>query len=126
MSGRYIGDFTKGQTIRLFFNTLSQALVPTTPTVAPTVSIYKNSTTETTVGVTQPSVDYDGKAGLHFLVIDTTDAFYETAMDYAIVLTAGTVDSKDLTRNVLRTFSIENRRTEAIKDDTITIPALLG
>jgi hypothetical protein len=125
MSGKYIGDFTKGQTICLLFNTLSQSLIPTSPTVAPTVAVYKNSTTETDVGVTQPSVDYDSKDGLHFLNIETTDIFYEPGMDYAIVFTGGIVDGKELARNVLRTFSIENRRTEAIKDDTTTIPAML-
>ncbi len=124
MSGEYIGDFTKGQTIRLFFNTLTQD-IPTAPTVAPTVAVYKNSTTETDVGVTQPSVNYDGKAGLHFLNIETSDNFYEPEMDYAIVFTSGTVGGKELARNVLRTFSIENRRTESIKEDTVTIPAML-
>jgi hypothetical protein len=34
-------------------------------------------------------------------------------MDYDIVFTAGTVDGKDLTRTILRTFSLENRNTDA-------------
>jgi hypothetical protein len=114
MSDKYLGDFKKGQTVRVKFNTFSQALLPTTPSVNPTVAIYKDSATEiTTTGITQPTVDYDSKAGLHELVIDTSDAVYEISKDYDIVFTAGTVDGKDLTRTILRTFSIENRNTDA-------------
>jgi hypothetical protein len=114
MSGKYIGDFEKGQIIRIKFNTFSQAIVPTTPSVNPTVAVYKDSATEITLtGITQPSVDYDGKAGFHELVIDTSDAVYEAGKDYDVVFTSGIVDGKDLTRTILRTFSLENRNIEA-------------
>jgi hypothetical protein len=113
MSDKYIGDFKKGQVIRVKFNTFSQAIVPATPSINPTVAIYKDSATEFTTGVTQPTVDYDGKAGFHELVIDTSDAVYEGGKDYDIVITAGTVDGKDLTRTILRTFSLENRNVDA-------------
>lgn len=114
MSDKYLGDFKKGQTVRVKFNTFSQALLPTTPSINPTVAIYKDSATEiTTTGITQPTVDYDSKAGLHELVIDTSNAVYEVGKDYDIVFTAGTVDGKDLTRTILRTFSIENRNIDA-------------
>jgi hypothetical protein len=113
MSDKYIGDFKKGQQIRVKFNTFSQAIVPATPSIDPTVAIYKDSATEFTTGVTQPTVDYDGKAGFHELVINTSDSVYEIGKDYDIVFTAGTVDGKDLTRTILRTFSIENRNVDA-------------
>jgi hypothetical protein len=114
MSDKYIGDFKKGQTIRVKFNTFSQALLPTAPSVTPTVAVYKDSATEITVtGITQPTVNFDSKDGLHELVIDTSDAVYEIGKDYDIVFTAGTVDGKDLTRTILRTFSIENRNIDA-------------
>jgi hypothetical protein len=113
MSDKYIGDFKKGQVIRVKFNTFSQAIVPATPSINPTVAIYKDSATEFTTGVTQPTVDYDGKAGFHELVIDTSDSVYEVGKDYDIVITAGEVDGKDLTRTILRTFSIENRNVDA-------------
>jgi hypothetical protein len=114
MSDKYIGDFKKGQQIRVKFNTFSQALIPTAPSVALEVAIYKDSATEiTTTGITQPTPNFDSKNGLHELVIDTSDAVYEAAKDYDIVITAGTVDGKDLTRTILRTFSIENRNVDA-------------
>jgi hypothetical protein len=109
MSDKYIGDFRKGQLIRVKFNTFNQSFVPATPTTSPTVAIYKDSATEFTDGITQPTVDFDGKAGLHELLVDTSDAAYEAGKDYDIVFTAGVVDGNDLTRSICRTFSIENR-----------------
>lgn len=110
---RYIGDFLAGSVVRIKFNTLAQSLVPATPSVNPTFAVYKNSTTEITAGITV-TVDYDAKAGLHQVAIDTSaDPAYTTGEDYDVVFTAGTVDGKDLTRVVLRTFSIENRNRRA-------------
>jgi hypothetical protein len=114
MSDKYIGDFKKGQVIRVKFNTFSQALIPTAPSDDLEVAIYKDSATEiTTTGITQPTPNFDSKDGLHELVVDTSDAVYEIGKDYDIVFTAGTVDGKDLTRTILRTFSLENRNTDA-------------
>jgi hypothetical protein len=114
MSDKYIGDFKKGQQIRVKFNTFSQALIPTAPSVDLEVAIYKDSATEiTTNGITQPTPNFDSKNGLHELVVDTSDVVYEVGKDYDIVFTAGTVDGKDLTRTILRTFSLENRNTDA-------------
>ena len=61
MSDKYIGDFEKGQLVRVKFNTFSQAIIPTAPTVDPTVAVYKDSATEFTTGVTQPTVNFDSK-----------------------------------------------------------------
>ena len=109
MSDRWIGNFKKGQVIRVKFNTFSQAKVPATPSVNPVVTIYKDSVTEFTTGVTQPTIDFDGRSGVHEFVIDTSDAVYEVGKDYDVMLTAGTVDGLNLSRTIIRTFSIENR-----------------
>ena len=111
-----LGDFDLGQTARILINTFGGTpLVPMTPSVAPTVAVYSDTTTETVAGVTQPSVDYDGKAGVHLLVIDFSadPAFYVAGKDYHVVLTAGTVDGVDLTRVVYGRFSIRNRNAQA-------------
>ena len=111
---RYIGDFSPGVVVRFRFAMLSQALVPTTPTVNPAFAVYKNSTTESTAGITV-TVDFDGKAGLILVAIDTSadTSFYVAGEDYDVVFTAGTVDGKDLTRVPVRTFSLENRSRKA-------------
>ena len=109
MSDKWIGNFKKGQVIRVKFNTFSQAKVPATPSVNPVVTIYKDSVTEFTTGVTQPTINFDGRVGVHEFVIDTSDPVYEIGKDYDVMLTAGTVDGLDLSRTIIRTFSIENR-----------------
>ncbi len=110
----YYGDFTVGSVIRIKFNTLTQALVPATPSVAMTFAVYKNSTTEHTADITV-TPDYDGKAGIHLVVIDTSvsTTFYVAGEDYDVFFTAGTVDGKDLTRVKLKSFSLENRNRKA-------------
>ena len=110
---KYIGDFAAGSVVRIKFNTLSQALIPASPSVPMGFAVYKNSTTEITAGITV-TTDYDGKTGLHLVVIDTSsDPGYSTGEDYDVVFTAGTVDGKKLERIVLRTFSLENRDRKA-------------
>jgi hypothetical protein len=109
MSDKWIGNFKKGQIVRVKFNTFSQAKVPATPSVNPVVTIYKDSVTEFTTGVTQPTINFDGRVGVHEFVIDTSDPVYEIGKDYDVMLTAGTVDGLDLSRTIIRTFSIENR-----------------
>lgn len=106
----YYGDFTAGSVVRIKFNTLDQSLIPTAPSVGLAFAVYKNSTTESTAGLSL-STAYDGLAGFHMLTINTAadTAFYVAGQDYDIVFTAGTVDGKDLTRVKLKTFSLENR-----------------
>ena len=110
----YYGDFTVGSVIRIKFNTLNQALVPTTPSISPTFAVYKNSTAEHAADITV-TADYDGKAGLHLVVIDTSvnTTFYVAGEDYDVIFTAGTVDGKDLTRVKLKSFSLENRNRKS-------------
>lgn len=110
----FYGNFKSGSVVRIKFNTLNQALIPTTPSVSPAFEVYKNSVTQSTAGISATLVDYDGKAGFHSFSIDTTSdpAFYTAGEDYDVVFTAGTVDGKDLTRVKLTTFAIENRFDE--------------
>lgn len=112
----YYGDFTTGSVIRIKFNTLNQSLIPTTPSVNPTFAVYKNSTNEHTADITV-TVDYDGKTGLHLVVIDTSvnTTFYTAGEDYDVVFTAGTVDGINLTRVKLKTFSLDNRTVTPVK-----------
>ena len=108
------GNFKRGSVVRIKFNTLNQALIPTTPSVNPTFEVYKNSVTQSTAGISATLVDYDGRAGFHSFSIDTSadPSFYTAGEDYDVVFTAGTVDGKDLTRVKLTTFAIENRLDE--------------
>jgi hypothetical protein len=114
MSNKYIGDFTPGVVVRFRFNMFSTSFIPTTPTVAPTFCVYKNSTVESTSGITV-TVDYDGRAGVVFVAIDTSadPTFYVAGEDYDVMFTAGTVDGNDMARVFVRMFSLENRSRKA-------------
>lgn len=106
----YYGDFTVGSNIKIRFNTRTMAQVPTTFSGSPALAIYKDNTTETSVGV-QLTVDYDGRTGLNYVEVDTTaDAtFYVAGQDYDVVVTAGTVDGLSVVGEKIATFSIQNR-----------------
>jgi hypothetical protein len=105
--GNYAEDFA---TLNFNFNTHKADGTPITLAGTPTISVYENSTTQSTAGATI-TVDYDTVTGLHHVVIDlSADAFYAVGKDYTVVLTGtGTVDSISVTGTVLACFSIVNR-----------------
>lgn len=105
---RYLGDFRAGQTIRFLWSTNASDGTSITRATNGTVSVYKdNGVTQTTVGVTDTE-DFDGLVGVHACSIATTDAFYVPGADYAVVLSAATIDGK-VVNAVIGMFSIENR-----------------
>lgn len=121
-----LGDFTPGKTIVFDFNTHKADGTPITLAGTPAVSVYKNSTTESTAGVTL-TVDYDSRTGMHHVVIDTsTDGtFYAAANDFRAVITAGTVDSISVVGTVIGAFSLSNRSAlrPATADRTLVVDA---
>lgn len=109
---KQLGDFRVGDMIRASFNTRSLAGVPFTLAGSPALAVYKgNSTTESTAGVSSITVDFDSRTGHHIYSIDTSadGAFYATASDFRVVLTAGTVDGNNVANEEVACFSIENR-----------------
>jgi hypothetical protein len=117
----YLGDFATGATVRKTFNTRDINNEPITlagigsPPSGPTVRVYKDgNTTEVSSGVTL-TVDYDGRTGLHMLVVDLSSApsTYAAGAEFKAVLTEGSVDGLDVSGTVLAEWSIENRFAEA-------------
>jgi hypothetical protein len=105
----YIGDFAEDATIETKFNTRG------TFAGSPAFAIYKgNSVTEITAGIT-PTIDFDGVANFHQLVIDlSSDAAYAAGEDYTIVVTSGTVGGESAVGQIVRTFSIGNRSVPSV------------
>lgn len=105
-----LGDFTPGKTIPGKFNTHKADGTPITLAGTPALSVYKDSTTESTAGVTL-TVDYDARTGLHRYSIDTgaDGTFYAAGNDFQIVITTGTVDSISVVGTVVGSFSLSNR-----------------
>jgi hypothetical protein len=116
----YLGDFKAGSVIDFSFSTKDASKVPTALAGAPVVSVYKaNSLTQSTAGVAL-AVSFDGVVGLNHIRISTGDAYYETAMDYQVVVTTGTVGGVSYVGTRVGSFSLENRT--ARPDLTYRIP----
>ena len=81
---------------------------PFTLAGTPTVAAYPgNSVTEITAGITL-TVDFDARTGLNNVrVVATAGNGYATNTNYALVITAGTVDAVSVVGEVVGEFSIE-------------------
>lgn len=123
---KYVGDFTPAKTVLVRFNTHEADGTPITLAGTPAVSVYKNSTTQSTAGVTL-TVDYDSLTGLHHVAIDTSadGTFYAAGNDFDVVLTAGTVDAISVVGTTVGSFSLSNRSAlrPATADRTIDVDA---
>lgn len=90
----YMGDFIKGTTVRFMWNTSSAEGASITRATNGTVRVYKDGgIVESTVGVTDTE-DFDGLTGVHHCSVATTDAFYAVGSEFAVVLSAATIDGK--------------------------------
>lgn len=106
----FLGDIRLGSTLNHKFTTISSTGAPITLAGSPAVAAYpSNSTTEVTAGITL-TVDFDARTGLHNVaIVASSGNGYATATDYALVLTAGTVDGVSVVGYTIAHFSIENR-----------------
>src|SRR5688572_7204722 len=107
----YYGDFRLGDTLDIKFTRRRFSTgAPFTLAGSPVISAYSgNSTTEITAGITL-TVDFDSRTGLHNVrVVATAANGYAIRTNYALVLTAGTVDSVSVVGEVVGSFSIQNR-----------------
>ncbi len=121
-----LGDFTPGKTATFWFTTVNVDGVPAALTSG-AASVYKQgTTTESTAGVSL-STNYDSRTGFHEVEVDTSadGAFYAAGKDFAIVLTAGTVEGRTITPLVLANFSLSNRSAlrPATADRTLAVDA---
>lgn len=102
----HLGDRAPGSTIVLDFTTAVDG-VPTALGGSAAISVYKNSVTQSTAGVTL-TTSYDGIAGFNRAVIDTSadESFYAEDNDFSVVLTTGTVGGKSVVGYVVGTFRL--------------------
>lgn len=111
----YQGDYAASSLVVFNFNTAAFSDgSPITLAGTPALSVYKNSTTESTAGVTL-TVDYDSRTGMHHVAIDTSasGAFYAAGNDFDVILTAGTVGGTSVVGRKVGAFSIANRALPA-------------
>lgn len=102
-------DFKLGDTLDFKFTTRRFSTgAPFTLAGTPSVAAYPdNSTTEITAGITL-TTDFDARTGLNNVRVVATGANgYATGTSYALVITAGTVDSVSVVGEVVAQFTIE-------------------
>lgn len=102
-------DYALGTTFDLKFTTRKFSTgAPFTLAGTPSVAAYPdNSTTEVTAGITL-STDFDSVTGLNNVrVVATSGNGYASGSNYALVITAGTVDSVSVVGEVIGEFSLE-------------------
>jgi len=117
----YLGDYASGSTVHFMWSTNAADGSSITRTTDGTVSVYKaDNVTQTTTGVTDTE-DFDSLTGIHHCKIVTSDAFYVTATDYTVVLSAATIDGKTVNA-VLAHFSIQNRYMRGTDSANTTTP----
>jgi hypothetical protein len=109
---QHLGNYVEDETVYFKWSSSDSSGGSITRSTDGTISVYKDdSVTQTTTGVTDTE-DFDSLTGVHHVTIVTTDAFYTAGTDYAVVLSAATIDTQTVNA-VLATFSIANRHEEA-------------
>lgn len=104
----YLGDYQKGQSVYLYFNTFSAVGASITRATNGTVRVYElDNLTEITAGITD-NEDLDIKTGAHLIKIDTSNAAYTAGKDYGVMLDAAVIDGRTI-NSFIGQFSIENR-----------------
>ncbi len=106
-----LGPQVVGSTVYFNFTTSING-VPTDMAGSPAASVYKNSITQSTSGVTL-TVPYDTTTGLAQIAIDTSSsgAFYATDNIFSIVITTGTLGGVSMVGYVIGTFQLTTSQT---------------
>lgn len=131
-------DYALGTTFDVHFSTRSPYTgAPITLAGTPAVAAYPDSSlTQITTGVSL-SVDFDGLTGLNNIhVVGTTNNSFASGSNYALVITAGTVDSVSVIGEVVAEFSLEaqshlrpsvvGRTLNAASDGSVTMGAIVS
>lgn len=102
----YLGDRAAGATLWFDFTTALNG-VPTVLTGTPALSVYKNSVTQSTAGITL-TASYDSVVGLNHVVIDTSadGTFYAAGNSFSVVITTGTVGGESVVGHVEGYFTL--------------------
>ncbi len=106
-----LGPQVVGSTI-YFTGTTAINGVPTDMAGSPAISVYKNSITQSTSGVTF-TVPFDTTTGLFQVIVDTSSSssFYATDNIFSIVVTTGTLGGISMVGYTLGTFQLTTSQT---------------
>ena len=103
-----MSDIKLGDTLDMKFTTVNTAGLPSALTGGVVAAYPGNSVTEITAGITL-TADLDSRTGLNNVHVVATNANgYASGTSYALVLTAGTVDSISVAGYVIGHFTVES------------------
>jgi hypothetical protein len=126
----YLGDYVKGTTVFVPFNTAGASGGSITIATNGTAKAFINgSTTALTAGVTFVE-DHGGIVGRHGITVDTTGASFTTGSDVDVALDASTIDGQVINAwvgkfSVARTSSVA-AQVWAILTSTLTTAGTIG
>jgi hypothetical protein len=126
----YLGDYVKGTTVFVPFNTAGASGGSITIATNGTAKAFINgSTTALTAGVTFVE-DHGGIVGRHGITVDTTGAPFTTGSDVDVALDASTIDGQVINAwvgkfSVARTSSVA-AQVWAILTSTLTTAGTIG
>jgi hypothetical protein len=111
----HLGERRVSDTVVFDFTTAVNG-VPSSLAGSPALSVYKNSTTESTSGITFTQ-DYDGRTGFNHVVIDTSSdsTFYAADNDFSVVVTTGTLSGVSMVGFVVGAFRLTTQRSNLDK-----------
>ena len=100
------GDYAAGATVVFDFTTAVNGL-PTALAGTPALSIYKNSVTQSTAGITL-TASYDSVTGFNHVVIDTSadGTFYAAGNHFTVMISTGTVGGVSVVGSVVGSFTL--------------------
>lgn len=103
------GNITVGDTIYWLFPSSVNG-VPTNLAGSPACSVYKNSTTESTTGITL-TAPYDSVVGMNQIAINTgaDGTFYAAGNNFDVVITTGTLGGVSVVGQTIGSFAIQDR-----------------
>ena len=110
----YQGSYAPGTLVYWIFATAVDG-VPTVFAGSPAVTVYKNSLTQSTTGVTL-TIDYDGVVGQNQVKIATSSdtAFYEKGAQFSVVISSGTVGGKSVVGRPVGSFSMQAEAIDVV------------
>lgn len=106
----YLGDYLKGDVVRVPMNTAEADGDSANPSAYGTVAVYEeDSVAEITAGLTAVNA-HDGHAGTHVIAVDTANAAYLAGKTYSVKRHTMTIDGKAVSV-FLAQFSIQRRHS---------------
>lgn len=118
-----LGDFVKGDTVYVPWNSAGADGASITRATNGTISVYSaDGTTQFTTGVTDTE-DFDALTGVHLAKIVTTGSDYVPNGTYTVVLSAATIDSKTVNSAIAQFTIMRKHSMQSLAGTLAAVPS---